>query len=80
MPLTVATFNPADEATGVAIGANILLTFSAAIARGKGNIVLKTTAGAVVATFDAATSSSLSIVGAVLTIKPSILDISSLAV
>ena len=25
---TVATFNPADQATGVAIGANILLTFS----------------------------------------------------
>ena len=31
MPLTAAIFNPADEATGVYIGANILLTFSVAI-------------------------------------------------
>ena len=31
MPLTVAIFNLVDETTGVAIGANILLTFSVAI-------------------------------------------------
>jgi hypothetical protein len=68
---TVTTFSPADEATAVAIGANIVLTFSEAVQRGSGNIVLKTAAGVVVATFDAATSANLSISGSTLTINPS---------
>jgi methionine-rich copper-binding protein CopC len=68
---TVTTFSPADEATGVAVGANIVLTFSEPIQRGTGQIVLKTAAGAVVATYDAATSANLSISGNTLTIDPS---------
>lgn len=66
----VATFNPVDEATGVAIGSNIVVTFSESIAKGVGSIVLKA-AGAVVATYDAATNSSnLTISGSTLTINP----------
>ena len=67
---TIITFSPVDEATAVAVGTNIALTYSEAIAKGTGNIVLKTTAGTVVATYDAANSSNLSISGAVLTIDP----------
>ncbi len=67
---TVTTFSPADEATGVAVGSNIVVTFSEAIAKGTGNIVLKTTTGSVVATYDAASSSNLAISGSTLTINP----------
>ncbi len=65
------SFSPADEASGVAIGSNIAVTFSESIQRGTGSIVLKTSAGAVVATYDAATSGNLSISGGTLTINPS---------
>jgi methionine-rich copper-binding protein CopC len=67
---TVATFSPADEATAVAIGANIVFTFSEEVQRGSGNIVVKTAAGVVVATYDAATSTNMSISGSTLTINP----------
>lgn len=67
---TALVFSPADEATTVAIGANIVVTFSEAIAKGTGSIVLKTAAGVTVATYDAATSSNLSISASTLTINP----------
>ena len=65
-----ASFSPIDEATGVAVSANIILTFSEDIVRGVGNIVLKTVSGIALATYDAATSANLSITGNVLTINP----------
>ena len=67
---TVTTFSPADEASGVAVGSNIVVTFSEAITKGTGNIFLKTISGSVIATYDAATSSNLSFAGSVLTINP----------
>jgi len=67
---TIITFTPGDEATGVATVSNIVVTFSEAVARGTGNIVLKTTTGVTVATYDAATSSNLSISGSTLTLNP----------
>jgi hypothetical protein len=54
----------------VGVGSNIVVTFSEAIAKGTGNIVLKTVAGVTVATYDAATSSNLSISGRTLTLNP----------
>lgn len=68
---TVLTFDPADESTAVAVGTDLRLVFSEPIQRGSGNIVLKTAAGAVVETFNAATSSALAVAGATLTINPS---------
>ena len=65
------TFTPTDEAIGVAVNNNIVLNFNEAIARGTGNIILTTSSGATVATYDAATSSNLSISGTTLTINPS---------
>lgn len=67
---TVSAFYPTDEAANVAISSNIVVTFSEAITHGTGNIVLKTVAGEIVATYDAATSSNLSISGSTLTINP----------
>lgn len=65
-----ATFSPSDEATNVLIGSDIIFYFNKTIKRGTGSIVLKTTAGAVVATYDAASSTNLSISGSTLTIDP----------
>jgi len=52
----VVSFSPGDEANGVAVGSQIVLTFSEAIRRGAGSITLKTAAGSVVETFDAGTA------------------------
>jgi Ca2+-binding RTX toxin-like protein len=69
---TVLAFSPTDGLTGVAAGSNIVLTFSEAIARGTGTITLRSgsATGAVVESFDAATSSRLTLSGSTLTIDP----------
>jgi methionine-rich copper-binding protein CopC len=68
---TVTAFSPADGALGVAVGSNIVFTFSEAVAKGAGAITLKTADGATVATYDASASANLSISGNTLTINPS---------
>jgi hypothetical protein len=68
---TVLSFNPGSAALGVALGANIVLTFSEAVQRGTGSIVLKTAAGTTIASYDAATSGNISISGNTLTLNPS---------
>ena len=69
---TVSSFNPSDGATGVAVDSNITLTFSEAIQRGTGAIQLRSgsASGTVVESFDAASSSRLSISGSTLTVDP----------
>ena len=69
-PAAVA-FNPADGATGVALASNLVVTFSEAIQRGTGTIVIRDASGAAFASYDAATSSNLSIAGSTLTLDPS---------
>ena len=69
-PPTATSFSPSDEALGVAVGSDIVLNFSEAIARGIGSIVLKTAAGATVAIYDAATSTNLTISGGTLSLNP----------
>lgn len=69
-PPTVTAFTPADEATGVPVSANIIIEFSEPIQRGTGNLVLKTSAGATLATYNAATSGNLTFSGSTLTINP----------
>ena len=70
-PPIVLTFNPADEATSVTIGSNIVVTFNENIQRGFGDILLKTAAGITVETYKAETSNVV-ISGTALTIKPTI--------
>jgi alpha-tubulin suppressor-like RCC1 family protein len=69
---TVLTFSPSSGATGVDPGTNIVLTFNKSIQRGTGTITIRSgsASGTIVESFDAATSSRLSINGGVLTIDP----------
>ena len=68
-PPVIAGLNPADAATAVPVGSDITVTFSEAIERGNGTIVLKTAAGATVATFSPG-SPELTVSGTTLTIHP----------
>ena len=70
---TVTSFAPADAATGVAVASNIVLNFSEAIQKGTTGLIeihSDTATGAVVASYDAATSANLTISGSTLTINP----------
>jgi methionine-rich copper-binding protein CopC len=69
-PPVIFTLNPADEATGVAVGANLLATFSENIAIGTGNITLKNLTDATQTTIAITDTAQVSISGAVLTINP----------
>lgn len=67
----IKKFKPTDGKGNVSLSANITVTFTEAIKRGSGNIVLKKADGTVVETFSASSSSNLSIRGKTLTINPS---------
>ncbi|TLU53974.1 MAG: glycosyl hydrolase family protein [Chlorobium sp.] len=71
-PPEVTTFTPADAATGVSAGSNIVLTFSEAIQKGTGLIEIHSGSptGTVVESYNVAASSHLSIAGNMLTINP----------
>jgi len=69
---TAASFSPADDATEIAVASDITVTFSEAIKRGTGDITLKTSNGTVVATYNAASSTNLSISDKTLTVNPSV--------
>ena len=68
--LVVSEFTPAQNATEIAVASDITVTFSEAIKRGTGDITLKTSDGTVVATYDAASSTNLTISDKTLTINP----------
>ena len=70
-PPTLTAVSPADQSAGVALDANIVVTFNEPVTRGTGNIVLKTVAGTVIATYDVAGTGNLAIFGNTLTINPS---------
>ena len=69
---TVTTFSPVDSAFGVAVGSNIVLSFSEAIQKGTGTIALHSSSasGKVVESYDVATSTNLTVSGSTLTINP----------
>ncbi len=69
---TIITFTPADGATGVAVGSDLVLHFDEAIQKGTGLIEIHsgTATGALVASYDAATSTNLTVSGSTLTINP----------
>ncbi len=68
-PPSVTGYSPANAAVGVAVGANIVITFSEAIALGEGSITLRDADGNVVDKYGPG-SSSLSVSGSTLTINP----------
>ncbi|MCB9252692.1 MAG: Ig-like domain-containing protein [Flavobacteriales bacterium] len=69
IPPSVSQLLPADDATGVAIGADLELSFSEDVKKGSGNILIKE-GGSVVQTI-AVTSSDVSISGSVVSIATS---------
>ena len=66
----VVSFNPADAAANASLSGNVVVTFNEAIQRGFGTINLKTDAGVLVESLDAATSGRIAISGATLTLDP----------
>jgi methionine-rich copper-binding protein CopC len=70
-PPTLVSSLPAANATGVAVGANIELTFSETIALGSGTVTLQNDAGQNVESYPVGSSSNLSISGNKLVINPS---------
>ncbi len=71
-PPTVVTCNPADGVTNVALGQNVVVTFSEAIQKGTGTIAIHSgsASGTVLESYNVATSTNLTISGSTLTIDP----------
>jgi hypothetical protein len=70
-PITVSSFSPTDGATNVAVDGNIVITFSENIAKGSGNITLRSgsASGTIRQTIDV-TSGAVSVSGTQATINP----------
>lgn len=68
----VSSFSPNDGAVNVTVGSNIAVTFSEPVQRGTGLIELRqgSATGTVIESFDAATSSRVTVSGSTLTIDP----------
>lgn len=68
---TLSAAAPGNGATGVALGANLSLTFSEAIQKAAGSIVMTGADGRLVASYDVASSANVSVSGRTLTLDPS---------
>ena len=68
----ILSLSPRDGAIAVALDSNVVSTFTEAIQRGTGNIYIRSgsSTGTIVESYDAATSSNISISGSTLTINP----------
>ena len=66
----LSSTSPTDNATGVAAGANIVLTFNENVAAGSGNITLKKSSDNSTVQAMAVGGANVSISGAVVTINP----------
>ncbi len=69
-PPTISTLSPADSATGIALGANLVANFGENIARGTGNITVKNLTDGTSITIAVTDTTQVSVSGAVLTINP----------
>jgi hypothetical protein len=69
---TVTDFSPTDNAKGVAVGANLVVTFSEQVVTGAGTIEIRTGPffGTTVQSFDVTSPTGLSLIGKTLTIDP----------
>ena len=69
-PPTASSFSPADNATGVGVGDNLVINFSEAIQKGTGNLVLKKRSDNSVVETIAVTADNITVSGSELTINP----------
>ncbi len=68
--LSAVTFNPAKNSKTMPVGNNIDITYGSTIKKGDGVITLKDSAGNTVESYQAGSSSNISIAGSVLSINP----------
>jgi Ca2+-binding RTX toxin-like protein/methionine-rich copper-binding protein CopC len=69
---TAASFSPADNTTGIAITANLVVTLNEAVQKGTGNIVIKKVSdNSVVETIDV-TSANVTVSGSTVTVNPTL--------
>jgi methionine-rich copper-binding protein CopC len=68
---SLTSSNPVDNATAVAVGANLVLTFSEAVAAGTGNIEIHNSDGSVLTRIDVSDSTQVSVSGSTVTVNPS---------
>jgi Ca2+-binding RTX toxin-like protein len=69
-PPAASSFTPVDNATGIAVGANLVVNFSEAIKKGTGNIVIKKVSDNSVVETIAVTAANVTLSGSKLTINP----------
>lgn len=71
-PPSVTSFNPVDGQNGVSVSSNIIVTFSEAVQKGTGSIQIRSGAanGTIIETFEAASSSRITISGNQVIIDP----------
>ncbi|TAH25967.1 MAG: hypothetical protein EAZ09_01210, partial [Oscillatoriales cyanobacterium] len=67
---TASSFTPVDNATGVAVAANLVVNFSEAIKKGTGNLVIKKLSDNSVVETIAVTAANVTVAGTQLTINP----------
>lgn len=69
--LAVGPFIPADDATGVPLSTDLMVTFNEDVLFGSGNIIIReNTGGTIFESFDVSTSTSLAVNGSTMTITP----------
>ena len=69
-PPTASSFTPTDDATNIAVGANLVVNFSETIQKGTGDIVIKKLSDNSVVETIAVTNSNVTVSGSQLTINP----------
>ncbi|MCT7961168.1 Ig-like domain-containing protein [Laspinema sp. D1] len=69
-PPNATSFTPADNATSVAVGANLVVNFNEAVQKGTGNIVIKKVADNSVFETIAVTDAKITVSGSTVTINP----------
>ncbi|NLY02693.1 MAG: hypothetical protein GXY83_42100, partial [Rhodopirellula sp.] len=72
-PPSLSSLYPADDATGVALDPNLVITFDETIAKGAGNIVLMRSSDSATVETIAVSSAQVTVSGTVATIDPSVI-------
>jgi alpha-galactosidase len=67
----ISTLSPPDNATGVAVGANLILTFNEPVTLGSGNITIRNLSNSTQRTIPVTDGTQVSLNGQVLTVNPS---------
>ncbi len=69
---TLVTSSPAASSSGFAVSNNLVFTFSEALQKGSGNVLLRDGAGTLLASYAVATSANVTVAGSTLTLNPSL--------